>query len=129
MQALGFNTIKLPFSFESLLGSSSGTYARGCTPASDKAIIDGLTESRVTVADGATFPSVTATGASYCNSEIPDQRVGDLPGPMARFNWVIQYFAANGFYVVCFLLACSDRSGSCTLAWHTAAAPDLGCMW
>lgn len=89
MQALGFNTIKLPFSFNSLYSGNAGIYQRGCNKADDATIMKNLIES--SVANGASFPSVTDPGA--CNSYLPSD-------PMARFNWVINYFATNGFYVV-----------------------------
>ena len=92
MQALGFNTIKLPFSFNALNSGSYGTYQKGCTIASDATIMNNLIEPSVAVANGASFPSVTSPGGS-CNSYLPS-------APMDRFNWVINYFASNGFYVV-----------------------------
>ena len=123
MQALGFNTIKLPFSFDSLLGTNPGTYSRSCSlPASDFETMNGLIESRVGVAKGATVPTVTPTGATTCNSEIPTS------SPMARFNWVIHYFAANGFYVVRFLLAPSDWNRSYGVEPHIATLLQLGSL-
>ena len=45
MKALGFNTIKLPFCFGTLLASSVPSYTESCTVASDATLMSNLEES------------------------------------------------------------------------------------
>lgn len=90
---MGFNTVKLPFSFDALLkGNDGGIYQRYCTPTNAQTLTNGLTEQSRTVAAGASIPTVSAAAGS-CNSYLPSKA-------MDRFLWVINYFATNGFYVV-----------------------------
>ncbi|DBA92448.1 TPA: hypothetical protein ACH3X1_002682 [Trebouxia sp. C0004] len=95
MKALGFNTIKLPFCFNTLLASSVPSYTQSCTIASTATLMGNLEESSKGVANGAVFPTLPnpVYPGGTCNDYLP-------AAPMDRFLWVINFFASNGFYVV-----------------------------
>ncbi|KAL3148715.1 hypothetical protein ABBQ38_014128 [Trebouxia sp. C0009 RCD-2024] len=95
MKALGFNTIKLPFSFDTLNAGSIRPFNDGCNLASVDTLRSGLTEGGKVVASNAVFPTNPSPAYSgmSCNQYLPSDT-------MDRFLWVINYFATNGFYVV-----------------------------
>lgn len=95
LKALGFNAVRLPFSFANLNGSIQSTYNRnGLTPATTTQLIANLTNPSYSIS-GKTFPSLNYTsGQTYSNQYLPNTTV------MARFLYVIDFFARNGFYVL-----------------------------
>lgn len=95
LKALGFNAVRLPFSFANLNGSIQNSYQySSVTPASTAQLISNLTNPSYSIS-GKTFPSLNnPSGETYANQYLPANTV------MARFIYVINFFAKNGFYVL-----------------------------
>ena len=94
LRALGFNTIRLPFSFKDLAGVAPKPFSRACT-------LPTLAEvAQSAVAPGAKAPALTALpappkrAAGMCNDYLPQDSTRH------RFIWTVQFLAHNGFYVV-----------------------------
>ncbi len=96
MQLLGFNAVRLPFSFSDLYTLIPRNFEQTASQASESEIQASVTD-----------PNATATG------KIPSQNAPALfPNPniansylpndttFNRFLWVVNFFAKNGFYVL-----------------------------
>lgn len=96
LQLLGFNSVRLPFSFQNLYGGSVRDWSTSCN-----------TDTQATIVQATTDPSATANGATpptqanpppqtqgVCNDYLPNDTV------LNRFLYVIRFFAQNGFYVL-----------------------------
>ena len=95
LKLLGFNAVRLPFSFKNLYGGTVQDFTQSCS-----------TDSLGTVAMSTTDPSVGFSGAApepeymppqtsgVCNSSLPNDSVLD------RFMFVLDLFARNGMYVM-----------------------------
>ena len=116
LQALGFNTVKLPFSFEVLHGTSYGSYSRwdgsptpsacNLTNPSRQAVVDNAIQSVNFLGIDVHIGTVPLPGqpglmedATICNKYVPYTL-----NTLDRFNWVINFLAENGMYVVSALL-------------------------
>ena len=95
LKALGFNAVRLPFSFANLNAAIQNTYQySSITPASTAQLISNLTNPSYSIS-GKTFPTLThPSGETYANQYLPANSV------MSRFIYVINFFAKNGFYVL-----------------------------
>ncbi|BDA41274.1 probable endoglucanase E1 [Coccomyxa sp. Obi] len=97
MQLLGFNTIRLPFSFQVLLNLQPRSFAAACQPTSLQAIKWSVIPPGVTIADNIMPPDLPARDPQrdgYCNEVLPNTNV------YARFIYFIRYLAANGFNII-----------------------------
>lgn len=96
LKLLGFNSVRLPFSFENLLGGiSPKSFTQSCNTLTQAAIVTATTD-----------PSLTPTGQppllsnpptqtpGICNGELPNSSVFE------RFLYVVRFFARNGMYVM-----------------------------
>lgn len=121
LQALGFNTVKLPFSFEVLHGTSYGSYSRwdgtpnestcNLTDPSRQAVVDAALQSVNHLnAQDVPIPGQPnlMENAAICNKYVPYTL-----NTLDRFNWVINFLAENGMYVVSALLRLVSRVGPC----------------
>lgn len=95
LKALGFNAIRLPFVFANLNGAVQNTYQySSLSPATTSQLIANLTNPSYSIS-GKILPALTYTsGQTYANQYLPANTV------MARFVYVINFFAKNGFYVL-----------------------------
>ncbi len=97
MQLLGFNAVRLPFSFKDLFGLAPRNYAQNCTIANQAQIQASVTNPSVSVPSGTTIPpmlSPPSRTAGRCNDYLPNDTT------LNRFLWVVNFFAKNGFYVL-----------------------------
>eukprot|EP00891_Asterochloris_glomerata_P005014 jgi/Astpho2/5014/Aster-05948 len=95
--ALGFNTVKVPFSFNDLYGLVPNNYTESCTQLTAQQLQDSLTNPNVTVPPGRTVPNLTdivTQDPGICNAYLPSSSTID------RFLFVIQFLAGNGLYVI-----------------------------
>ncbi len=95
LKALGFNAVRLPFTFDHINGSVQSNYSRSqLIPATSAQLITNLTNPSYSIT-GKTFPSLAQpSGQTYSNQYLPNSTV------MNRFLYVIDFFAKNGFYVL-----------------------------
>lgn len=97
MQLLGFNAIRLPFSFKDLYDLAPRNYASSCQIPSQSTIQASVTNPSQPVPSTATIPPMIAPPtrvAGKCNDYVPNTSTLD------RFVWVVNFFAKNGFYVL-----------------------------
>jgi hypothetical protein len=95
LKALGFNAVRLPFSFSDILNQPySNVVHNGVTPATTAQLITNLTDPNYSIA-GKTFPSLTYSLPQTNSNDIIPQTTA-----LADFIWMIDFFARNGFYVL-----------------------------
>jgi hypothetical protein len=97
MELLGFNAIRLPFSFKDLYNLPPRNYAQQCTVVTLSQIQASVTNPSVSVPSGKTIPPMV-----YSPTRQPNTCNGYLPNDttLNRFLWVVNFFAKNGFYVL-----------------------------
>ncbi|KAK9809361.1 hypothetical protein WJX73_008925 [Symbiochloris irregularis] len=95
---LGYNSLRIPFSFQTLFNLQPVSYTRSCTVTSTAAIVENATPPGVTFTNYGSVPPIPAPPQGYgngiCNSYLPNDSV------YTRFLYVIRYFAKQGFYVI-----------------------------
>ncbi len=94
---LGFNAIRLPFSFEDLRWKNPSSLASNCTLHSFSTIAYSVTDPQDDVPLDLDFPKLDywpVHERGRCNDYIPSDSVWN------RFVWVVQFLARNGFYVI-----------------------------
>ncbi|MBA2727273.1 MAG: cellulase family glycosylhydrolase [Parachlamydiaceae bacterium] len=97
MQLLGFNAVRLPFSFKDLYNLSPRNYVTSCQIPSLTAIQNSVTNPSVPVDPNNIIPPMIAPPtrvAGQCNDYFPNDTT------LNRFLWVVNFFAKNGFYVL-----------------------------
>jgi hypothetical protein len=97
MQLLGFNAVRLPFSFKDLFTAAPKNYSASCTLATSSQIQASVTDPSVSVPQGAKIPPQIAPPtrtAGLCDNYFPNDTT------LNRFLWVVKFFAQNGFYVL-----------------------------
>ncbi|HSX37466.1 MAG TPA: cellulase family glycosylhydrolase, partial [Chlamydiales bacterium] len=98
MQLLGFNAVRLPFSFKDLNGLSPKVYSQTAAQATQSEIQASVTDPSVSVPAGSTIPAQnsppTIVNAGVSNSYLPNDTT------LNRFLFVVNFFAKNGFYVL-----------------------------
>lgn len=97
MQLLGFNAVRLPFSFKDLSRVNPRSYTQQAQVASISHIQTSVTHPSYPVPQGKNIPPMMAP------PENPTGMVNDyLPNASTfnRFLWVVNFFAKNGFYVL-----------------------------
>jgi hypothetical protein len=94
---LGFNAIRLPFSFKDLSLQNPPSLASNCTLYSFSTIAYSVTDPQDDVPLGLDFPELDYWPVHMrgrCNDYLPSDSVRN------RFVWVVQFLARNGFYVI-----------------------------
>lgn len=97
MQLLGFNAVRLPFSFTDLFGASPRNYNAACTLPTQAQIQASVTDPSIPVPPGAVIPPMVAPPVrtpGMCDNYFPNDTT------LNRFLWVVNFFAKNGFYVL-----------------------------
>ena len=97
IELLGFNAVRLPFSFKDIYDLPARNYTQNCTVATQQAIQQNVTNPSVPVPPSKTIPPMIYAPTrkpGMCNDYIPNTSTLD------RFLWVINFFAHNGFYVL-----------------------------
>jgi aryl-phospho-beta-D-glucosidase BglC (GH1 family) len=97
MQLLGFNAIRLPFSFKDL-DLHTQSYLVHVPPPGQSEIQASVTNPSVPVSSGKTIPPMVAPPArqpGLSNDYLPNDTT-----TFDRFLWVVNFFAKNGFYVL-----------------------------
>lgn len=96
MQLLGFNAVRLPFSFIDLYNLAPRNYAGSCQLPSVSSIQMSVTNPSVSVPSNQTIPPMVApvAGSHQCNDYFPNDTT------LNRFLWTVNFFAKNGFYVL-----------------------------
>lgn len=96
LQLLGFNAVRLPFSFKDLYGTNPRNYAQQCKVASLSDIQASVTNPSINPGDKTISPlgSPASRKEGMCNDYLPNDST------LNRFLWVVDFFAKNGFYVL-----------------------------
>lgn len=97
MQLLGFNAVRIPFSFKDLYTLTPRDYITSCTIPSISAIQASVTNASASVVEGTVTPPMIAPPARIpgkCNDYFPNDTT------LNRFLWTVNFFAKNGFYVL-----------------------------
>lgn len=97
MQLMGFNAVRLPFSFKDLYELNPRDFTATCEIPTDEEIQDSVTHPSIPVGEDAKIPSMVAPPSrtpGKCNDYFPNTTTLD------RFLWVVNFFASNGFYVL-----------------------------
>ncbi len=92
MKLLGFNAVRLPFSFKDLFELEPDAIANSFSPSPLSALQESVTNPQFPLARGLQIPAFHPPG--FSNSYIPSGTTFE------RFLWVVRYFAENGFYVL-----------------------------
>lgn len=97
LKLLGFNAVRLPFSFKELFNSVPRNYMQYGTPPTLSQIQKSVTNPSVPVAEGKTISPLLfkpSRQEGMINDYLPNDST------LNRFLWVINFFAKNGFYVL-----------------------------
>lgn len=96
LQLLGFNAIRLPFSFKDIYDLPPQNLTKNCQIPSITAIQASVTNPSVSVQGKTIPPMVYAPNRvpGKCNDYFPNNSTLD------RFLWTVSFFAKNGFYVL-----------------------------
>ena len=99
IKLLGFNAIRLPFSFRDLYEKTPKWLNTKCTYVPPEAVAAQTRPSTVSAAAAGNPPPpgdafAVSTPQGTCNSYMPQQNTFD------RFLWTVDYLARNGFYVM-----------------------------
>ena len=96
--SLGFNTVKIPFSFNDLAELQPLSFLINCTLPTTEQLQSSVTNPGITPPPGRGIPSLNATAPTVtegtCNSYLPDDSV------LNRLLYVVTYLATNDLYVV-----------------------------
>ena len=96
--SLGFNMVKIPFSFNDLSGLQPLDFVVNCTLPTTAQLQSSVTNPNVTSPPGRSIPALNASAATVisgtCNSYLPNDSVLD------RFLYVVDFLATNNLYVV-----------------------------
>jgi hypothetical protein len=95
-QLLGFNAVRLPFSFTNFTIVPQN-FEQPCTLPTQSQIQASVTDPSVTVPAGLTIPAQVSPPTRIpgeCDDYLPNDTT------LNRFLWVINFFAKNGFYVL-----------------------------
>lgn len=92
---LGFNAVRLPFSFQDLNKPPRSFRYDYCTPPSAQEVAASVTPpGRSPPASLPRLPAPPSSPSGKCNDYLPESSTFD------RFVWVAQFYAKNGFYVL-----------------------------
>ena len=96
-QLLGFNTVRLPFSFQNLFGGAyPDAWTQPCSIDTKDTVVKATSDPSVsTVSSDAPLPKSPAPVLSgVCNNYLPSDTI------LNRYLYVVRYYAQNGFYVL-----------------------------
>lgn len=93
---LGFNAVRLPFSFKNLFGGSLQSFTQYCNVDTQDSIVKATTDPSVNadIRKAPLLPNPAPQTPGVCNSYLPNTSVLD------RFLWVVRFYASNGIYVI-----------------------------
>ena len=93
---LGFNAVRLPFSFKNLFGGSLQSFTQYCNVDTQDSIVKATTDPSVNadISKAPLLPNPAPQTPGVCNSYLPNTSVLD------RFLWVVRFYASNGIYVI-----------------------------
>jgi aryl-phospho-beta-D-glucosidase BglC (GH1 family) len=92
---LGFNAVRLPFSFWCLDNSVPSNLVYSCTLPTATEVAASVTPPGLGATGPAPpLPAPPARAPGLCNDYLPNSTTFD------RFVWVVQFYARNGFYVL-----------------------------
>lgn len=98
MQLLGFNAVRLPFSFQNLYNAAPKSQTQTCSAVTTQAILSSVTyPGKTDIPADQPIPQQASPAAQtpgVCNDYVPSDTTID------RFVWVVQYLTANNFYVL-----------------------------
>lgn len=101
MKLLGFNAIRVPFSFQEFKNATAGNYIEQCYLPSQKELKSSVMPAEYNTKIGQSLPQMTSVpqyslinGSTACNSYLP------LNSTFDRFLFTTNSMAENGFYVV-----------------------------
>ena len=95
LKALGFNAVRLPFSFGDIINQPyTNVVHTGVKPATTSQLIANLTDPNYPI-NSKKFPVLPYNLAQTNSNDIIPQTTA-----MADFIWMIDFFARNGFYVL-----------------------------
>lgn len=97
MKLLGFNAVRLPFSFKELFHSNPRNYMQYGKPPTLSQIQKSVTNPSFPVSEGkkiSPLPFAPSRQEGMVNDYFPNDST------LNRFLWVINFFAKNGFYVL-----------------------------
>ena len=97
MQLLGFNAVRLPFSFKDLFQLLAKNYTHQCRIVTLREVQASVTNPLISLTNGKIIPPMLSSSiknSNLCNDYLPNHSTLD------RFLWVINFFAKNGFYVL-----------------------------
>ncbi|RYF08132.1 MAG: hypothetical protein EOO40_08025, partial [Deltaproteobacteria bacterium] len=94
-QLLGFNAVRLPFSFKDLLNLTPRNFTQDCTLPSKQDVAKSVlsaSQSLPSSIPDQVAPPIRPTGR--CNDYLPNDSVWN------RYKWVVNFYTHNGFYVL-----------------------------
>lgn len=97
MKLLGFNAVRLPFSFKDLNNLNPRNFSNQCQKATLEQIQGNVTNPDSPPPEGSVIPPLEFPPNGYgsgCNNYLPNDTTFN------RFVWVVNYLAQNGFYVL-----------------------------
>lgn len=98
LQLLGFNAVRLPFSFQDLHQLAPRSWTGQWTCPTQAEMLKTVVPSDRQPSHGQTLPTLptppSRKQANSCNDYLPSSSTYD------RFCWVVHFFASNGFYVL-----------------------------
>ena len=115
LRLLGFNAVRLPFSFTDLWSLAPKPLASACAGVTVEAVVAATTAPPGAPAAGFATPPPLSTAPGPGPASLASQGMGgacnsDVPGPgsattptattLDRFLWTAGYLAANGFYLL-----------------------------
>ncbi|BDA48966.1 probable major extracellular endoglucanase at N-terminal half [Coccomyxa sp. Obi] len=95
LQLLGFNAVRLPFSFSDLYDKVPESQVRNCAQVSSDVVVADTTPPGTTPSRSLpqwTTPPASVPGA--CNAYLPEDST------LNRFMWTVDYFTSQGFYII-----------------------------
>ncbi|BDA41281.1 probable endoglucanase E1 [Coccomyxa sp. Obi] len=97
IQLLGFNTIRVPFSFQILYNTQPSSYTAACTPVTNVQVGQSVVPPGTNIPTNAQPPpqaAPTGGNSGTCNALVPND------SGYKRFLWVIKAMVDNGFMVL-----------------------------
>jgi hypothetical protein len=96
LQLLGFNSVRIPFSFKNLYDVPPRSYQQSCNTLTQASIVQATTNPSTNASPQSAPPPVSAAPQmpGVCNSYLPNSSTLD------RFLYILKFFAKNGIYTL-----------------------------
>ncbi|EIE18857.1 hypothetical protein COCSUDRAFT_59785 [Coccomyxa subellipsoidea C-169] len=95
LQLLGFNSVRLPFSFSDIYDKPPQSQARNCAQVSSDVVVADTTPPGTTPSRSPPqWSTPPASVPGVCNAYLPEDST------LNRFMWTVDYFASQGFYII-----------------------------